>query len=149
MKRLLAVLVVASFTVALPAAAQAKVLKSKSFVQLGDLGLADNDASGDPSQGDMQTFSFIQSNHAGGRKVGTGHGYCVLNEDPFAICTAVLRDLKGNTLVIMWQDKSTEQSFTFAIVGGTGKYRLARGHGKSVAQNGDATKFVVKARIVY
>ena len=149
MKRLLAVLAVTCLAVALPAAAQAKVVKSTTYVELSEIGTSDTDSSGGSSQGDILTFTSTQFNHKGGKKIGHGHGYCILGPEPFAVCTNVLKDKKGNSLVTMWEDDNREDAVDTAVVGGTGKYRHARGHAKITRQDEAGTQYVVKARIVY
>lgn len=149
MKRLLAVLAVACLAVALPAAAQAKVVKSTTFVELSEIGSADADSSGGTSQGDILTFTTTQFKHEGGKKIARGHGYCILGPEPFAVCTNVITDKKGNSLVTVWDNDNTKKTNVASIVGGTGKYRSARGHVKIITQDEAATKFVVKARVIY
>jgi hypothetical protein len=146
MKRLFLLLAVIGFTV-LPATAMAKVEKTTQFAQLSDVVTADTDQSGAGSPGDILTFTLTLFTKEGGKKIGSGHGYCVLAAEPFAVCTAVVKYAKGS-IVVTWDDDNSKLSSRLAIVGGTRKYRHARGHA-TITQAGDATKFVIKSRVVF
>ena len=97
---------------------------------------------------DIETFTVNQFDRQGGTRIGTGHGYCVLGVNPFSTCTTVLKDTRGNRLVMEWDNDATRTTNKFAIIGGTGRYRTSRGEGTLSVQNGDATTYSMKLTII-
>jgi hypothetical protein len=153
MKRVVLLLLAAAFA-ASPATATARrthkvrVINKTTYVKLTDVAFADNDSSNTPSPGDIETYTVNQFDRQGGTRIGTGHGYCVLGVNPFSTCTTVLKDTRGNRLVMEWDNDATRTTNKFAIVGGTGRYRTSRGEGTLSVQNGDATTYSMKLTII-
>ena len=140
MKRSLAVLTVAATALAVsisipasagPRAHSAKLHKVTTFLELTNLHNADADQSGGNSPGDILTFEVTEYAKEGGKQIGAGHGYCVLNAEPFATCTSTVTD-KDGTLVVVGDNNGGAKANVFAITGGTGAYARASGQTKAI-----------------
>jgi hypothetical protein len=82
-----------------------------------------------PSAGDEIVFHDRLFQH--GKQVGDELGSCVVIEPTgLSNCTGVVR-LAGGTLTFAWANEPPPKK-TFAVTGGTGKYRTAHGQGTVV-----------------
>ena len=110
---------------------------SQKFLDLGKPG---------PTAGD--TFFFASQLWSADRthRVGSNHGYCVVETPPVAHCSGTVR-LGAGTLEYAFQlDMSTQQPPTPAIIGGTGAFDGAEGHG--TIHNLNAAGTLTRDRIV-
>jgi Dirigent-like protein len=84
---------------------------------------------GDVSQGDMFVFTGRLSRRAGGPQIGRTHGVCAITlaagQRSQSQCTATV-GLRGGQIAAQGVT-SAGDVLTFAITGGTGRYRTARG----------------------
>jgi allene oxide cyclase len=110
---------------AVPAGAQA-ALPSHSFIELTKVDSVDVGPAGD-SLGDMQVFTFTVRGRAGGRRTGSGHGYCVRVEVGVARDCQASWSLPGGRIMLQWEAHDGQRVTRAAIVGGTGRYRHQTG----------------------
>jgi allene oxide cyclase len=105
----------------------------------------DTGANGD-SAGDILTFANDLFDRTDTRKVGTDQGYCIRTVTGVAWECNFTTFLKGGQIVVEGPFYDAKNS-TFAITGGTGRYRNARGTMKLESREG-GTKFAFKFRII-
>jgi allene oxide cyclase len=105
----------------------------------------DTGAAGD-SAGDVLTFANDVFNAADNKKVGTDQGYCIRTVTGVAWECNFTTFLKGGQIVVEGPFYDAKDS-TFAITGGTGRYRNARGTMRLESREG-GTKFAFKFRII-
>jgi hypothetical protein len=93
---------------------------SQKFLDLGKPG---------PTAGDTFFFASQIWNTARTHRLGSNHGYCVVETPPVvAHCSGTVR-LGGGTLEYAFQlDMSSQRPPTPAIIGGTGAFDGAEGH---------------------
>ncbi len=110
---------------------------AETFLDLGKHG---------PTAGDMFFFASRLWNADRTHRVGSNHGYCVVETPPAAHCSGTVR-LGGGTLEYAFQlDTSSQRPPTPAIVGGTGAFDGAEGH--ATIQNLNAAGTLTRDRIV-
>jgi allene oxide cyclase len=105
----------------------------------------DTGANGD-SAGDILTFANDLFDRTDTRKVGTDQGYCIRTVAGVAWECNFTTFLKDGQIVVEGPFYDAKNS-TFAITGGTGRYRNARGTMKLESREG-GTKFAFKFRII-
>jgi hypothetical protein len=88
------------------------------FVDLGKQG---------PSVGDEFFFSSVFWNTARTHRVGSNHGYCVLETTTLVHCAGTAH-LNGGSLEYAFQGDTSPNPPTPAITGGTGAFEGAGGH---------------------
>jgi hypothetical protein len=91
---------------------------SGKFVDLGKRG---------DSVGDEFFFGSVFWNTARTHKVGSNHGYCVLETKTLLHCVGTAH-LNGGTIEYAFQGDSSPNPPTPAITGGTGAFESAGGH---------------------
>ena len=91
---------------------------SQRFLDLGQPG---------PSAGDEFFFGSQFWNLAQTHKIGSNHGYCVLETKTLAHCAGTAH-IAGGTLEFAGETTTTGQNSTIAITGGTGALNAAEGH---------------------
>jgi hypothetical protein len=110
---------------------------SQKFLDLGKPG---------PTAGDAFFFASQLWSADRTHRVGSNHGYCVVETPPFAHCSGTVR-LGAGTLEYAFQlDMSTQQPPTPAILGGTGAFDGAEGH--ATIHNLNAAGTLTRDRIV-
>jgi hypothetical protein len=107
--------------------------------------VTDTGASGD-SPGDLLTFANPIFDASDTKKVGTDQGYCVRTVKGVAWECNFTTFLPGGQIVVEGPFYDAKDS-TFAITGGTGRYRNARGTMKLQSREG-RTKFAFIFRII-
>ena len=91
---------------------------SNKFLDLGKRG---------PSVGDEFFFGSAFWNTARTRRVGSNHGYCVLESKTLLHCVGTAH-VNGGTLEYAFQGNTSSTPPTPAITGGTGAFEGAGGH---------------------
>jgi hypothetical protein len=100
----------------------------------------------DDSAGDLLTFANDVFDKADKKKVGTDQGYCVRTVKGVAWECNFTTFLRDGQIVVEGPFYDAQDS-TFAITGGTGRYRNARGTMKLQSREG-GTKFAFVFRII-
>ena len=102
---------------------------SSKFVDLGRSG---------PTVGDEFFFGSVFWNTARTHRVGSNHGYCVLETTTLVHCVGTAH-VDGGTLEYAFQGNSTPAPPTPAITGGTGAFEGAGGHVDITNLNADGS----------
>ena len=102
---------------------------SNKFVDLGHSG---------PTVGDEFFFGSVFWNTARTHRVGTNHGYCVL-ESKTLVHWSGTAHLNGGTIEYAFQGDTSPKQPTPAIVGGTGAFEGAGGHVDITNVNADGS----------
>jgi hypothetical protein len=120
-------LALAAMAALLVAAAPAPAKTTRHFFEFTRFQPVDVGPAGD-SVGDMTVFAVgVYDRRTGGKQLGTGHGYCVRTEAGVASTCTANTGLGGGRMVLAWEQRDGERTAVAAIIGGTGRYKAARG----------------------
>jgi len=117
----LAATLVAAFTLFAASAPAKGRLPGHLLIKAKSVDRVDVGPEGD-SLGDMTILAFSVFDRRGGRRIGSGHGYCVRTEVGVARTCTANSSLPGGRIVLQWEQHDGETAFRAAIIGGTGRY---------------------------
>jgi allene oxide cyclase len=118
-----------------PKASLARATTTVSVVEHAATDVTTDTGSKGDSAGDVLTFANVLYNARDTRKIGTDQGFCVRTVEGKAYECTWTNLLRGGHVAVQGPFYDSADS-TFAIVGGTGRYRNARGTMKLRARAG-------------
>src|SRR4051812_24159862 len=111
----------------LVAVSPASAKTRRMFVQFTHVDTVDVGPAGD-SPGDMTIVAFrVHDRAATGRRIGAGHAVCVRTEVGRASTCTANTSMPGGRMIFSWEEHDGENTTRASIIGGTGRYKSARG----------------------
>jgi hypothetical protein len=121
----------------------------KVYAEQTSNALVDVDGDRKASAGDMAVTAYNDYTRRGGRKLGIGTAVCTLVDPAAGVTSCVASDsLPGGTVMEQCTLKTSDPSIRCAIVGGTRRYRNARGEVIGQPLDPQASKLVVRFTLI-